>query len=132
MKTEILSPDPARMIEGLRDTGYEFNTAIADVIDNSIAADATNVSLRIAMDFEGNIRVVIADNGIGMNRAALMNAMKYGSDRRSDAAKLLRKEGLSVLTVWECEVRRPASVLRRLERELIRRRHTAKEKDSRL
>ncbi|MGE0630693.1 MAG: ATP-binding protein, partial [Hyphomicrobiaceae bacterium] len=48
---EILPPDPGRMIEGLRDTGYEFNTAVADIIDNSIAARATVVDVRINMDF---------------------------------------------------------------------------------
>lgn len=32
--TVELLPDPRRMIEGLRDTGYQFNTAIADIVDN--------------------------------------------------------------------------------------------------
>ena len=32
-KMELL-PDPVRMVEGLRDTGYQFNTAVADVVDN--------------------------------------------------------------------------------------------------
>ncbi len=36
----MLPPDPARVMEGLRDTGYDFNTAVADIIDNSIAAKA--------------------------------------------------------------------------------------------
>ena len=36
-----LLPDAARTIEGLRDTGYDFLTAMADIIDNSIAAEAT-------------------------------------------------------------------------------------------
>ena len=27
----MLPPDPARVMEGLRDTGYDFNTAIADI-----------------------------------------------------------------------------------------------------
>ena len=42
-------PDAARVMEGLRDTGYDFNTAIADIVDNSIAADATKVSVHIAV-----------------------------------------------------------------------------------
>ena len=36
----LLPPDPERIMEGLRDTGYNFNTSIADIVDNSIAADA--------------------------------------------------------------------------------------------
>lgn len=38
-----LLPDPERIVNGLRDTGYNFNTAIADIVDNSIAAYATKV-----------------------------------------------------------------------------------------
>jgi len=36
----IVNPDPKRMAEGLRDTGYSFNTSVADLIDNSIAAES--------------------------------------------------------------------------------------------
>ena len=57
---EVL-PDPKRLIEGLRDTGYEFVTAVADIIDNSIAAEATLVDLVFDMDFRGNVRLSIAD-----------------------------------------------------------------------
>lgn len=90
-------PDPERMIEGLRDTGYKFNTAIADIIDNSIAARATRVDLQIHMDMRDNIRVSIADNGEGMDRAGILNAMTYGSRRRSDPSSL-GKFGLGLKT----------------------------------
>jgi len=95
--THILPPDPARMIEGLRDTGYEFNTAVADIIDNSIAAEATKIDVRITMDFRGAVRVAIADNGIGMNHDDLIGAMKYGSPKRTNAASL-GKFGLGLKT----------------------------------
>lgn len=93
---EVL-PDPKRLIEGLRDTGYEFNTAVADIIDNSIAAEATTVDLKIAMDYRGGVIVSIADNGYGMNRNELINAMKYGSDHRPNPASL-GKFGLGLKT----------------------------------
>src|SRR5688572_3707020 len=95
-KLEVL-PDPKRMIEGLRDTGYEFNTAIADLIDNSIAASATMVDILIKMDLRGNLRLSIADNGIGMDRIGLVNAMKYGSAERSHPSSL-GKFGLGLKT----------------------------------
>ena len=41
-----LPPDPERVMEGLRDTGYTFNTAMADIIDNSISAHATKVDIQ--------------------------------------------------------------------------------------
>ncbi len=107
---EVL-PDPKRLIEGLRDTGYEFNTAIADIIDNSIAAEASIVDLKIDMDFRGKVRVSIADDGFGMNRDELINAMKYGSDRRPNPASL-GKFGLGLKTASTAFCRR-LSVLSR-------------------
>lgn len=90
-------PDPERVIEGLRDTGYDFNTAIADIIDNSIAAQASRVVVTVSMDPERNVTVYVADNGCGMDMPELRNAMKYGSDRRSDP-KSLGKFGLGLKT----------------------------------
>ena len=46
----LLPPDPERVMEGLRDTGYNFNTAIADIVDNSIAADATKIDITIYLN----------------------------------------------------------------------------------
>lgn len=93
----ILPPDPARVMEGLRDTGYDFNTAIADIIDNSIAANAGNVNILLQMDPAGQVFVYIADNGCGMNFDELINAMKYGSAERSNKASL-GKFGLGLKT----------------------------------
>ena len=93
----ILTPDPARVMEGLRDTGYDFNTALADLVDNSIAAFATVVKVKIDMDPDGEVRLYIADNGCGMNMEGLKNAMRYGSARRADASSL-GKFGLGLKT----------------------------------
>ncbi len=90
-------PDPERVIEGLRDTGYDFNTAIADIVDNSIAANATAVDILVTMDPNCDVTVYIADDGIGMDMAGLKNAMKYGSDRRPDPSSL-GKFGLGLKT----------------------------------
>ncbi len=100
-----VQPDPQRLIEGLRDTGYEFNTAIADLIDNSIAASASLVDIHIAMDLKGKIRLSIADNGIGMNRKGLINAMKYGSAQRPNPSSL-GKFGLGLKTASTAFCRR--------------------------
>ena len=90
-------PDPERVIEGLRDTGYDFNTAIADIVDNSISANATRIDINVNMDPQCNVTVYIADNGVGMTLPELKNAMKYGSDRRPDP-KSLGKFGLGLKT----------------------------------
>jgi hypothetical protein len=110
-KKHVLPPDPGRMIQGLRDTGYEFNTAVADIIDNSIAAEATRIDVRITMDYRGNLRLAIADNGIGMTQEALLNAMKYGSSRRATPASL-GKFGLGLKTASTAFCRRLSVITR--------------------
>lgn len=111
IETIEVPPDVARVSEGLRDTGYELNTAIADIIDNSIAAGATSIDVRIAADFMGNILVSVGDNGCGMNREGLINAMKYGSKKRDDPASL-GKFGLGLKTASTAFCRRLSLVSR--------------------
>ncbi len=93
----ILPPDPERVMEGLRDTGYNFNTALADIIDNSIAADATKIDISIDLNPKNEVTVYIADNGIGMDEDGLINAMRYGSKQREDPSSL-GKFGLGLKT----------------------------------
>lgn len=104
-------PDPGRTMEGLRDTGYDFETAIADLVDNSIAANATVVDIRIHQDFRGNVRVSIADDGEGMDRDGLVDAMRYGSPKRSDPASL-GKYGLGLKTASTAYCRRLSVISR--------------------
>jgi len=101
----IVEPDPKRMIEGLRDTGYSFNTAVADLIDNSIAAEADKIHVLVNMDFGGGISVMIADNGYGMSRDDLISAMKYGSPPRRNP-RSLGKFGLGMKTASTAFCRR--------------------------
>lgn len=98
-------PDVERIAEGLRDTGYEVTTAIADIIDNSISAGASLVDVRLGLDFSGHLLVSIGDNGCGMDQAGLINAMKYGSKRRTDPASL-GKFGLGLKTASTAFCRR--------------------------
>lgn len=93
----LLPPDPERVMEGLRDTGYNFNTAMADIIDNSIAANATKIDITVDMNPKGELTVYIADDGDGMDSDGLTNAMKYGSKRREDPGSL-GKFGLGLKT----------------------------------
>lgn len=107
----VVPPDPARMMEGLRDTGYEFNTALADIIDNSIAANASLIDVHIELDFEGQLSIHVADNGIGMDQEGLKSAMKYGSPPRPDPASL-GKFGLGLKTASTAFSRRLSVISR--------------------
>lgn len=100
-----LLPDASRVVEGLRDTGYLFNTAVADVIDNSIAADAKNIQVLLKQDFRGNITLRIYDDGTGMTEPELLNAMRYGAKARPSKASL-GKFGLGLKTASTAFCRR--------------------------
>ncbi|MBN9239965.1 MAG: hypothetical protein BGO97_09670 [Micrococcales bacterium 70-64] len=84
----VVPPNSKRIVGSLRDTGYEFDMAAADLVDNSIAAGATTVLVDLDMTLLGEVRFTVADNGSGMDEAGLLNALKYGSDERADAASL--------------------------------------------
>ena len=104
-------PDPGRTMEGLRDTGYSFETSVADLVDNAIAAHATRVDIRVQMDLLGRIRLAIADNGDGMDSKHLQEAMTYGSPRRPDPASL-GKFGLGLKTASTAWCRRLSVISR--------------------
>jgi hypothetical protein len=93
----INTPDAARLIFGLRDTGYDFPMAVADIIDNSIAARAENISVDIELTSEGRKYVYFADDGDGMNFQMLKDAMRYGAKERENLASL-GKFGLGLKT----------------------------------
>ncbi|MDA7649473.1 ATP-binding protein, partial [Akkermansiaceae bacterium] len=90
-------PDPGRLIVGLRDTGYNFNSAAADIIDNCIAAEANNVHVRMDLLPTGEKIIYFGDDGKGMDQESLHNAMRYGADRRENS-KSLGKFGLGLKT----------------------------------
>lgn len=104
-------PDPGRTIEGLRDTGYSFETAVADLVDNSIAAGAKKVSVRVEQDYRGHVQLSIADDGCGMDRNGLLLAMKYGSPKRPEPASL-GKYGLGLKTASTAFCRRLSLISR--------------------
>ncbi|MCO8095371.1 ATP-binding protein [Acinetobacter lwoffii] len=93
----INTPDASRLIYGLRDTGYNFPMAVADIIDNSIAANAKNISVDIELKSDGRKFVYFADDGDGMSYEMLKDAMRYGAKERENPASL-GKFGLGLKT----------------------------------
>lgn len=76
-------PDASSMIETFRAIGYSIETAIADIIDNSITAGAKNIW--IDYDWKGsNTTLSILDDGEGMNNEQLIQAMRPGSKNPLD------------------------------------------------
>lgn len=93
-----LPPDASTLMEATRSIGYTLESAIADIIDNSIAAMATHVWVDyFPMD---NAYIAITDDGIGMDTETLTKAMQYGSQNMSDVRdeKDLGRFGLGLKT----------------------------------
>ncbi|MDC3084563.1 ATP-binding protein [Gammaproteobacteria bacterium] len=78
MKKVKLAPSAASLSESLRDIGYTLETAIADLIDNSITASATIVRIFINSN-STSPSISIVDNGHGMTQDELREAMKLGT-----------------------------------------------------
>ena len=77
-KRVTAGPKAASLISSLRSIGYSFNDAIADIIDNSISAGANNVDIFCGWKDEIST-VEIADNGHGMTKDELIEAMTIGA-----------------------------------------------------
>lgn len=75
---DIASPNPGALIQSMRAFGYDISTAIADIVDNSIAAGARNIRIEFYWD-DTNSRIAIIDDGKGMSEEELINAMRLGS-----------------------------------------------------
>lgn len=80
-----LPPNPARLVQILAAVGHTMPSAVADLIDNSISADATRIEITFGRPDGGNGRwLKIADNGRGMTRSQLEEAMRIGSGAEYD------------------------------------------------
>jgi hypothetical protein len=80
---EIVEPGASAMIESLRAYGYSLNTAIADLLDNSISAQAKNIWIHMYWHGDSSW-ISIIDDGSGMDANLLMNAMRPGSQNPLD------------------------------------------------
>jgi len=73
-----LAPHPSALIESLRSIGYTLETALADIIDNSVTAKAKRISVRFRWN-GGDPWIAITDDGNGMASNELTEAMRFGS-----------------------------------------------------
>lgn len=106
METISLPPFAPILMEATRAIGYSLEAAVADIIDNSIAADATKIKLNFfPVDQE---YVSILDNGSGMDADAITEAMQYGSKNPEDKRENndLGRFGLGLKTASLSQCRR--------------------------
>lgn len=109
MKTGFRDAPPraSAMIEALRGLGYTTATALADIVDNSISAQARSVSLHFEWTGEQSY-IAILDDGFGMDAEGLDAAMRLGERSPLDprAAGDLGRFGLGMKTASFSQCRR--------------------------
>ena len=97
-----VTPSARRLTGSLRDIGYDFVAALADVVDNSVAADASEVGIEIVFDGSKSY-VLIADDGNGMTEAELNEALRFGTRRDYQLGDLGRYGlGLKTASISQC------------------------------
>ena len=120
---EETPPKAGAMINTFRAFGYNLQTAIADIIDNSISARAENVWIQYEWNGEQSW-VTITDDGCGMDRDELIEAMTPGSkDPKDDREEHdLGRFGLGLKTssFSQCKA---LTVLTRKESQSVIKRH---------
>lgn len=77
-----VAPNLSNFVKSLRDIGYTFEVAVADIIDNSITAKAKNIKI-LAME-EPILSFSLLDDGFGMNEAELIEAMRIATKDPDD------------------------------------------------
>ena len=101
-----LPPEPLSMMESTRAIGYSTQTAVADILDNSIAAGAKNIDILYLPNDEESY-IAILDDGCGMNADEINVAMQYGGksplEDRSDTDLGRFGLGMKTASLSQCE-----------------------------
>ncbi|AGH85989.1 MULTISPECIES: ATP-binding protein [Ralstonia solanacearum species complex] len=92
-------PSAACLSASMRDLGYSLETAIADLVDNSISAGADAIDV-ICDLITTQPQVAILDNGDGMTDVELLDAMRHGTanPRQRRSPRDLGRFGLGLKT----------------------------------
>lgn len=122
VKAEIAKPNPKSTVNSYRSFGYNLSTAVADIIDNSISADADEIYINYKWDGQNSF-ISIMDNGIGMNREELVIAMTPGSKDPDEerAEKDLGRFGMGLKTASFSQCKRVTCISKCKEAQAIKR-----------
>lgn len=114
VKAEIAKPNPKSTINSYRSFGYNLSTAIADIIDNSISANADEIRLDYKWNGQDSF-ISISDNGIGMNKEELVLAMTPGSKDPEEirSEKDLGRFGMGLKTASFSQCKRLTCITKR-------------------
>ena len=104
-QTQVVEPqmDAFRLLRAISRIGYTPHSALCDLIDNAVSAHATEIHV-VLETHEGVSpsrrnsakRYLVIDNGVGMDKKGLKNAMRLGSTDVHYEANSLAKFGLGL------------------------------------
>ena len=102
-KEVVRIPNAAKTQDALRGLGYDFNASVADLIDNSIAANARNIGVYFFRQGKG-FKLFVIDDGDGMDKKQLAEAITYGSEVEYDSQSLGKfGMGLKTASLAHCD-----------------------------
>jgi hypothetical protein len=89
---------PSNFIQAIRDSGYlSLSTALAELIDNSLQAQATAIEVTIERASPGDWPVIaVQDNGRGMSSAELARCLQFGGSSRFNQRDSLGRFGMGL------------------------------------
>lgn len=108
LQYENADPNPEYLISSIAEQGYSLETALADLIDNSISAKADKIEILTDVSDTENISLFITDNGEGMTTEELALNMKFPSSSvsRKRAKSDLGRFGLGLKTASFSQTRK--------------------------
>jgi hypothetical protein len=105
IKTRNAPPRAGAMLEALRGLGYSTAAALADIVDNSVSAGATEVQITFTWN-GAKSRIAVLDDGRGMSDTELESAMTLGDksplDNRSPSDLGRFGMGLKTASFSQC------------------------------
>jgi hypothetical protein len=86
-----------QFIEATRDSGYKStSSSLAELIDNSFEAGATDIEIHFAESSTRQIQVSVRDNGCGMTPTVLRLALRFGGSTRFNSRKGTGRYGMGL------------------------------------
>ena len=90
-------PNAGKLLESLRFLGYDNYIAIADILDNSLDAEASKMFVKVGME-KHEFKVHVADDGLGMDYGTLDQALRLGSVTEKNPVSDLGRFGMGLVT----------------------------------
>ncbi len=89
-----------KFIQATRDSGYKGTpSAVAELVDNALQADARHVDIQVIRAANGDdnaIELIVQDDGAGMDRHVLRQALRFGGSTRFNDRRDLGRYGMGL------------------------------------